>query len=322
MFEKKNLEVTSWIMLSIFSSTSLILLLKLVKYHIKCKYTTTLSTFHFLATWILLELIAFCGAIKRSDQIPFARRTLLAFLVMCSIVSMNFNLAANSIGFYQMSKLCCIPYMIVRNFVVKRERYTRGELISLAILLIGVGMFSISDVEVNLIGSIYAIIAITSTAHNQLMTGELQREFTLNGPELQLAIMPSEFSIGVICATALENLGENSFSTADFTFAEIGLILATCIFAIGVNVSTFQLIGKTSGVTYQVVGHAKTVLLLVFGYIFFPSPWESTAQMVRAIVGIAVALLGVFAYTKVKLDLQKKPKDPEVVPLLAKDDVK
>jgi solute carrier family 35 protein E3 len=155
-----------------------------------------------------------------------------------------------------------------------------------------------------------------------MMTGELQREFGLNGPELQLAIMPEEFSIGVLCATALENVGENSFAAAEFDVSDICLILATCVFAIGVNVSTFQLIGKTSSVTYQVVGHAKTVLLLVFGYVFFPSPWESTAQMVRALVGILVALLGVFAYTKVKLDLQKKPKDPETIPLLAHDDTK
>lgn len=235
---------------------------------------------------------------------------------------MNFNLAANSIGFYQMSKLCCIPYMIIRNMLVKKQKYTAKELVSLFVLLIGVATFSVSDVEINLRGTIYAVIAVVSTAQNQMMTGELQKEFSLNGPELQLVIMPEEFTIGVICATAMENTGPNNFASAEFSLADIGLMLATCVFAIGVNVATFGLIGKTSSVTYQVVGHAKTVLLLIFGYIFFPSKWESVSQMVRALGGIVIALVGVFMYTKVRLDLQKKPADEEKAPLLAGKDEK
>ncbi|KAH0787544.1 phosphate translocator protein [Histomonas meleagridis] len=243
------------------------------------------------------------GAIRRTTSVPFFKRVLLAFLVMTSIISMNFNLGSNSIGFYQMSKLCCIPYMLIWNTINGKAKYTAREVISLAILLFGVALFSVSDVEVNLIGTIYAIIAVVSTAHNQMMTGELQKEYKLNGPELQLAVIPSEFAFGVICSAFLENIGENTFISASFDKTDVLLILGTCVFAVGVNIATFGLIGKTSSVTYQVVGHAKTVLLLVFGYIFFPSKWESTAQCVRAISGIVIALIGVFYYTKVKLDL-------------------
>ena len=312
------IDVTLWILLSITSSTSLILLMKFVKTHLQCKYTTTLSTFHFLSTWICLETIAFLGMIKRSKEIPFRKRVVLAFLVMTSIVSMNFNLAANSIGFYQMSKLCGIPYMLCWNSFVKKMNYSKKEIFSLVVLLTGVALFSVSDVEFNLIGSIYAIIAVISTAHNQMITGDLQKEYKLNGPELQLAIMPEEFSFGVISSTILENIGENSFIGTLLSFSDILLILATCFFAIGVNVSTFGLIGKTSSITYQVVGHAKTILLLVFGYTFFPSQWESKSQMIRALSGIVIALIGVFMYTKIRLDLQKAPPDPETQPLLEK----
>jgi solute carrier family 35 protein E3 len=196
--------------------------------------------------------------------------------------------------------------MIIRNVVFKRQRYPAMELLSLAIVLIGVGLFSVSDVEVNFLGSIYAALAIASTAHNQMMTGELQKELKINGPELQLAIMPEQFSIGVVCAMVLENLGENNFAMAHFTSTDIMLMLLTCVFAIGVNVSTVQLIGKTSSITYQVVGHAKTVLLLVLGYIFFPSPWESRKQMIKAIVGILLALFGVFMYSKVRIDAARR----------------
>ena len=54
----------------------------------------------------------------------------------------------------------------------------------------------------------------------------------------------------------------------------IGLcnLLAVCT-----NISVYGLIGRTSPVTYQVVGQLKTVLVVAFGYLFFdataPLPW-------------------------------------------------
>jgi solute carrier family 35 protein E3 len=91
-----------------------------------------------------------------------------------------------------------------------------------------------------------------------------------------------------------------------------------------VNVATFSLIGRTSSVTYQVVGHAKTILLLILGYVFFPSPWESKAQRLRAILGIVVALIGVFLYSRVRLDIQKEQQrlEEDRQPFLINEDKK
>lgn len=314
--------VASWIVASIFSSTTLILLLKSVKRQFTCKYNISLSTLHFLATWGLLEVLCRLGLIARTCKVPVFKRVTLALLVMASIVMMNLNLAYNSIGFYQMSKLCCIPYMIIWNSIVKKTKYSIKELLSLALLLIGVGLFSVSDVEVNKIGTIFAIIAVASTSHNQMMTGSLQKEYGINGPELQLSIIPLEFLLGLISAIFFENIGENTFIKSGFGPKKILLIMGTCSFAISTNIATFSLIGKSSSITYQVVGHVKTILLLVFGYIFFPSKWESQQQMFKAISGIIIALIGVFLYTKVKLDLAKRQNLEEDKPLLQTDSEK
>ena len=150
-----------------------------------------------------------------------------------------------------------------------------------------------------------AILAILCTVFNQMMTEDLQKTYELNGQELQLAIAPSEFLIGVIASIIFEARGPDGFLEAKFSRKSVLFILGTCFFAIGVNLSTFSLIGKTSSVSYQVIGHFKTVLLLVFGYIFFPSKWKSSKQMYKAYTGIVIALLGVFCYTKAKLDAQK-----------------
>lgn len=304
-----------WISTSICSSTSLILLLKYVGRTVKCKYTTTLSSFHFVATWGFLAILAATGKIKKITNVPLQKQILLAFLVVGSIVLMNFNLKANSIGFYQMSKLVCIPYMVVHKMIFHHQKFSTLELVSLTVLLIGVALFSVSDIEVNLLGTIYAIASILCTVFNQMYTESYQKEYEVSGNELQLCIAPLQIVMGFVSAFAIESFGDDGFLAHSFTVKESVLMGLTCVFAVGVNLSTFNLLGKTSSITYQVIGHVKTILLLILGYIFFPSKWESQFQMIKAYTGIVIALLGVFMYSKAKLG-QKKKEDNE--PLLPK----
>lgn len=58
------------------------------------------------------------------------------------------------------------------------------------------------------------------------------------------------------------------------------------------NFSTFLVIGKTSPVTYQVLGHLKTCLVLGFGYTLLHDPFTE-----RNIIGILIAILGMGLYS-------------------------
>lgn len=69
-------------------------------------------------------------------------------------------------------------------------------------------------------------------------------------------------------------------------------IVLSCLISISVNFSTFLVIGKTSPVTYQVLGHLKTCLVLAFGYVLLRDPFNW-----RNIFGIMVALVGMILYS-------------------------
>lgn len=71
-----------------------------------------------------------------------------------------------------------------------------------------------------------------------------------------------------------------------------GFIVLSCLISISVNFSTFLVIGKTSPVTYQVLGHLKTCLVLAFGYALLRDPFNW-----RNIFGIMVALVGMILYS-------------------------
>lgn len=43
----------------------------------------------------------------------------------------------------------------------------------------------------------------------------------------------------------------------------------SCLFALGVNISNYLVLGQTSPLTYQVLGHMKTVLIIVLGFVVF-----------------------------------------------------
>ena len=69
-------------------------------------------------------------------------------------------------------------------------------------------------------------------------------------------------------------------------------IVLSCLISISVNFSTFLVIGKTSPVTYQVLGHLKTCLVLAFGYILLHDPFSW-----RNILGILIAMVGMILYS-------------------------
>ena len=69
-------------------------------------------------------------------------------------------------------------------------------------------------------------------------------------------------------------------------------IILSCLISISVNFSTFLVIGKTSPVTYQVLGHLKTCLVLAFGYILLRDPFSW-----RNILGILIAMIGMILYS-------------------------
>ena len=77
--------------------------------------------------------------------------------------------------------------------------------------------------------------------------------------------------------------------------------MLSCLIAVSVNFSTFLVIGKTSPVTYQVLGHLKTCLVLGFGYTLLHDPFTG-----RNIIGILIAVFGMGLYSYFCTEENKK----------------
>lgn len=274
------------------------------KYHFGC--ATFLTAYHFFMTFLLLEIMCRLRFFDRVTNMPQLEKWNMGAYGVGAVVFMNFNLKFNSVGFYQLSKLSVIPFIILYNLLFQGEKTSSQTLFSLSILIFGMALFTVNDVQLNLFGSIIAFVGVCCVSVFQTKTGSKQKEFNVNGPALQHATSFSQFILALLAALSLETHGINSIFDHHFQKLEILLIFITGFIAVSVNVCSFGLIGRTSAVAYQVVGHTKTVLIFIFGLIMFPpNKKETQSQFFKKITGLIVSMIGIISYTVIQLQEKK-----------------
>lgn len=69
-------------------------------------------------------------------------------------------------------------------------------------------------------------------------------------------------------------------------------ILLSCSLAVFCNMSQYLCIGRFSATSFQVLGHMKTVCVLILGWILFDS-----ALTVKNILGMLLAVMGMVVYS-------------------------
>jgi solute carrier family 35 protein E3 len=313
--QSSNAAAAGWIISSIVSSTAIITLNKYISRTYNFDFMTSLTAFHFLVTFFLLELMCRMGFFARADAYPLRSRWVIAFFGVGSVVFMNYNLAKNSVGFYQLSKLCNIPAIVLYNFLVNSKKTPPNILISLTILLTGVYLYSVNDIELNILGSVLAIIAVTLTAAFQLTGQTDQAKHTISGPQLQHSSAFPQFVLCFVSALGSEVVNpRHTILDHAFTGPEMLLILLTAIISVSVNVSCFGIIGKTSALTYQVVGHVKTMLILLIGIVVFPPKAPvPRPQMIKTALGMVISMVGIVMYSAfgmINAGCGARPKEP------------
>ncbi|KAG8661146.1 UDP-xylose transporter 3 isoform X3 [Manihot esculenta] len=125
------------------------------------------------------------------------------------------------------------------------------------------------------------------------MTNSIQKKFKVSSTQLLYQSCPYQaltlFIIGPFLDGLLTNQNVFAFK---YTPQVLLFIVLSCLISVSVNFSTFLVIGKTSPVTYQVLGHLKTCLVLAFGYVLLRDPFSW-----RNIFGILIAVIGMLLYS-------------------------
>ena len=179
---------------------------------------------------------------------------------------------------------------------------------TLCVLLLGVGLSTVSDVSVNAHGFMLGMMAVGTSAQFQLWQGSKQKDFDCTGLQIQDSVSIFQAGLTFLVAIPLEWMSEDSIFSHNFVTEEVLLIMLSCILALSVNYHSFSLIGKTSPITYQVVGHLKTCLVIGGGMILFPVITDSQ-KLLQNLAGVLIAMTGVILYGHIKMKVAEGKPD-------------
>ncbi|KAL8088274.1 hypothetical protein AgCh_038160 [Apium graveolens] len=136
---------------------------------------------------------------------------------------------------------------------------------AVVVVVIGVGVCTVTDVKVNAKGFICACVAVLSTSLQQIV-----------------------------------------------------FLFLSCSLAVFCNISQYLCIGRFSAVSFQVLGHMKTVCVLVLGWVLFDS-----VLTFKNIMGMVIAVVGMVIYSwAVELEKQSKIATHHVKSNLTDEDVR
>ncbi|XP_077211063.1 UDP-rhamnose/UDP-galactose transporter 2-like [Tasmannia lanceolata] len=266
------------------------------------RFATTLTGFHFAVT-ALVGFISNATGYSASKHVPLWELLWFSIVANMSITGMNLSLMLNSVGFYQISKLSMIPVVCIMEWILHGKQYSREVKIAVVVVVIGVGVCTVTDVKVNAKGFLCACVAVLSTSLQQISIGSLQKKYSIGSFELLSKTAPIQALSLLLFGPFIDYYLNGQFiSNYKLSSAATVFILLSCSLAVFCNVSQYLCIGRFSAVSFQVLGHMKTVCVLTLGWLLFDS--ELT---LKNILGMATAVLGMVIYSWA-VEIEKKAK--------------
>ncbi|XP_040363089.1 UDP-rhamnose/UDP-galactose transporter 3-like [Rosa chinensis] len=250
-----------------------------------------LALFHFSVT-ALVGFISNASGYSASKHVPLWELIWFSLVANASITGMNLSLMLNSVGFYQISKLSMIP--VVSDF-------SREVKIAVAVVIIGVGICTVTDVRVNAKGFLCAFVAILCTSLQQISIGSLQKsedekKYSVGSFELLRKTAPIQaISLLILGPFVVYFLTGKLLTDYKMTSGAFAFIMLSCSLAVFCNISRYLCIGRFSAVSFQVLfilGHMKTVCVLTLGWLLFDS-----ALTFKNLMGMALAVVGIIVYS-------------------------
>ncbi|CAI5513901.1 unnamed protein product [Closterium sp. Naga37s-1] len=255
-------------------------------------FVSTLTGMHFALTALTGVASACAGLVPRQLSVPLGVLLGFALLGNASLVATNLSLLLNSVGFYQISKVSIIPTVCFFEAVFKGRSFTPRVKAAVAVVMLGVALCTVSEIHVNPLGLAVAAFAVLCSAMHMMLIGLLQERYAIGSFDLLSQSAPLQAFMLLLIGPSLDLL-LTSRSLLDYHYQPYAIVFITlsCCLAVVCNLSAYLCIGKFSASTYQVLGHMKTVLVLVLGEVLFDS-----AISLKGILGMCIAVTGMVMY--------------------------
>eukprot|EP00667_Euglena_gracilis_P010064 EG_transcript_10236 len=270
-------------------------------------YSCALVTLHFFSCGVVAKLYHLCWPPTTTPQVTLENVLTIAVLKVASVSFHNLSLLFNTMTLFEVLSFLTIPVMCTVEYLRQGKVYSLRTYCALTTILLGSAVATVTEVDFAWLGLLNGLLCTFSTALYQLYNSQLQAGQHVDALQLLMYEAPFTSSAALITAFAFGEL--QGLLSYTFTSYVALLILLSIVLAIGVNISAYLILGKTSAVTYQVVGHMKTFCVLCLGYAVFRSPFT-----MANVLGTGLAVVGVVAYSHAKLSAPPARPSQELLP--------
>ncbi|DBB13421.1 hypothetical protein WJX82_009270 [Trebouxia sp. C0006] len=245
-------------------------------------------------------------------QVSALRVAPLAAAYVGYVVLNNLSLKLNTVGFYQISKICTMPTLIAIEFVFYGKYPGQKTILAVILVCLGVCLATVTGqgLTTSLIGFLVGLSAVFVTAIYQVWASSKQKEFQTGSMQLLHQYMPLAAFMLVVLVPVVEPVGlfenqANPHTLMGYTYSVPSILAIAISSALGllVNLSTFMVIGATSSLTYNIVGHMKTMTILAGSCLIF-----GDTMSISKLSGVAIAMLGVAWYAQMQILNLEQPK--------------
>lgn len=270
-------------------------------------YVYALTFLHTSTSWAGMGLFAALKMYKKKE-LPKMEVLPLSMAYVGYVVLNNLSLKINQVGFYQLTKICIAPVVLILEVVLLGKRVTAKVTASVVMVCMGVALATVTDKSIlsSIPGLAVGFAAVLVTAMYQIWAGSYQKKLEASSMQLLDQYCPMAAGMLAFITLLADPWGFGSAAPGtimgyEYTLGSSFCILLSCVLGLAVNLSTFLVIGATSSLTYNIVGHIKTVLILSGGYMFF-----GDTMTLEKLGGVSVAMCGIVWYSHLQMVAAKE----------------
>jgi hypothetical protein len=196
------------------------------------------------------------------------------------------------VGFYQVAKLFCIPLTLFFEsiFGLRQEALTWRLLLSLAVIIVGMMLVIREEISTSAMGIVWGVLGTVTTALSQVFFAPLKKGLALDAFQLLFHTAPWLTFGSFIMVPSFENTDE--LIAFRLTSSVVLNLLLTCLIAVAFNISNYVVLTEISPLSYSIMGHLKTIVIISTGsYLFHTYPSS------LMLLGMLTAILGVLMFT-------------------------
>jgi len=255
-------------------------------------YAMTLTFCHQVVAGVLL--MGRRCKIQPEKPMPFWSDVWFSFLAILCIYAQNISLKINTVTLYQIAKLLNIPAQCLWQYLTKGKVFSIFVYSSLVVLTLGVALSTVAELnfEATIAGVMAAGLAVIAVVVEQGEIGRLKEKYQIDSVDFLHSNSLHRLTMSGMLILVVEREALTQFRT--MTFNQWGMLFASCVFATIINISVVAVIGKFGAVATAVVGHLKTISIVVLGFLIHPPPVDMT--LAKNLTGVTIALIGAIKY--------------------------